>query len=112
MRRLYGTQPPHYGATIDLNTRSGLAPAGRKSVFGAKRTWTGGQNRLDRSKMTHFGPEQPRFAVMHKRATLFPLDDDLGYRHSRDDFAYVSLAGGVIHQQAHPGIDNTLVIRT
>lgn len=62
--------------------------------------------------LTHFGPEQPRFAVMHKRATLFPLDDDLGYRHSRDDFAYVSLAGGVIHQQAHPGIDNTLVIRT
>ena len=64
------------------------------------------------SFVTHFGPEQPRFAVMHKRATLFPLDDDLGYRHSRDDFAYVSLAGGVIHQQAHPGIDNTLVIRT
>jgi hypothetical protein len=29
---------------------------GRKSAFGAKRTWTGRQNQLDRSKMTRSGP--------------------------------------------------------
>ena len=36
----------------DLNTVWNSLRSGLKSVFGAKRTWTGRQKRLDRSKMT------------------------------------------------------------
>jgi hypothetical protein len=35
-----------------------------KSAFGAKRTWTGRQNRMDRSKMTQSGHERLRIAAV------------------------------------------------
>ena len=46
--------------------RLSLSPFTSKVAFGAKRTSTGRQNRLDRSKMTRSGNEAPLFVAMHE----------------------------------------------
>jgi hypothetical protein len=45
--------------------RLSLSPFTSKVAFGAKRTSTGRQNRLDRSKMTQSGQSESVFAATH-----------------------------------------------